>query len=239
MNNMITAKINHVLVIVAHPDDEVLGCGATIAKHKAVGDEVTVLIIADGGSSRVPLLEKIDEVKEVRNQQAEAAALILGVNKVFNLGLPDNRLDTLALLDIVQKIEAILEKIQPSIIYTHFANDLNIDHKIVNQCVLTACRPTPESDNVTKSKVRAIYTFEIQSSTEWLGVNEVMFRPQYIVDVTCYLDKKIQALHAYDSEMRAFPHSRSYEAIEHLAKLRGCQFGLEAAEVFQIERQFW
>lgn len=220
-------KRHTVLTITAHPDDEVLGCGATMAKHSARGDLVYVLLIADGETSR----EKSHGLK--RNHQADAAAKILGIEKVFSLNLPDQRLDTLALLDIVKKIEAVIDEIKPNIIYTHFANDLNLDHRIVNRAVLTACRPLPES------LINAIFTFEIQSSTEWSSIDEAAFKPNHIVDVSDYMEKKSEALHAYSSEMRDFPHSRSYEALEYLAKLRGAQAGVQAAECFQIERQFW
>ena len=220
-------KKNIVLTIAAHPDDEVLGCGATMAKHSARGDLVYVLLIADGETSR----EEYHNLN--RNAQADAAAEILGIEKVFSLNLPDQRLDTLALLDIVKKIEAVIDEIKPNIIYTHFANDLNLDHRIVNRAVLTACRPLPES------LISAIFTFEIQSSTEWSGNDEAAFKPNHIVDVSGFMEKKSEALHAYSSEMRDFPHSRSYEALEYLAKLRGAQAGVQAAECFQIERQFW
>ncbi|MCU7834948.1 MAG: PIG-L family deacetylase [gamma proteobacterium symbiont of Taylorina sp.] len=220
-------KKNIVLTIAAHPDDEVLGCGATMAKHSAQGDLVYVLLIADGETSRVTISTPN------RNIQANEAAKILGINKVFSLNLADQRLDTIALLDIVHKIESVIEEIKPDIIYTHFANDLNLDHQIVNRAVLTACRPLPGS------LINSIFTFETQSSTEWSGIDETAFKANHIVDVSGFMKKKIEALHAYGSEMRDFPHSRSYEALDCLAKLRGAQAGLQAAECFQIERQMW
>jgi len=224
---MNTERRNVVLTIAAHPDDEVLGCGATLAKHSAQGDKVYVLLIADGETARG------QESTTNRNIQADKAAEILGIKKVISLNLADQRLDTMALLDIVQSIESVIESIQPNIIYTHFANDLNLDHQIVNRAVLTACRPLPDS------LIDAIFTFEIQSSTEWSGINKTAFKASHIVNVSGFMEKKMAALRAYDSEMRDFPHSRSYEALDSLAKLRGVQAGFQAAECFQIERQIW
>jgi LmbE family N-acetylglucosaminyl deacetylase len=218
-----------VLVVAAHPDDEILGCGGTLARHVAADDIVHIIILADGETSR----GNIDTLVK-RTQDAERAAAVLGVNLYRLLGLPDNRLDQLPLLDIVQLIEPAISEIRPTIVYTHHGGDLNIDHKITHRAVLTACRPLPDST------IRAIYTFETPSSTEWSsGQQDFPFTPIHIVDISKTLDQKMAALGCYASEMRAFPHARSYEAIESMARFRGAQFGLEAAEVFGVIRQFW
>lgn len=218
-----------VLVVAAHPDDEVLGVGGTIARHAARGDSVTLLIVGEGATSRPGgdggAVERLREA-------AAAAAGILGAGSVRFLGLPDNRLDSLALLDIVQRIEEIGDTVRPAVVYTHHAFDLNVDHRIVHQAVTTAFRPLPGAG------VRDILAFETVSSTEWGGTHgAARFLPQRFVDITPFLETKMQALDAYGEEMRDFPHARSTEAVRALAALRGSQAGVGAAEAFQIVRQ--
>ena len=154
---------NSVLVIAAHPDDEILGCGGTAAKHVSIGDEVNFLIIAEGATSRKNKRKREDCIKELNNLEIEAnnAASILGVNSVKLLDLPDNRLDSLDLIEIVKIVEDNINLLKPNIIYTHHYGDMNIDHEIINRAVLTAARPKP--DNFVKK----IFTFEVLSSTEW------------------------------------------------------------------------
>ena len=146
------------------------------------------------------------------------------------LGLPDNRLDTMPLLDVVKPIEAVVEAVAPEIVFTHHAGDLNVDHRIVHQAVVTACRPLPGSP------VEALYAFETVSSTEWQTEGEA-FRPQLWVDIEAFLPLKLRALEAYEAEMRPFPHARSIKAIEALARVRGAAAGLKAAECFMVVRE--
>ena len=216
-----------VLVIAAHPDDEVLGCGGAIAIHVASGDKVYCIFTSDGVTSRKDsTLGELDK----RNDSATRAHLELGISKTFYLGFPDNGLDTVKLLDIVQKIESIADSIQPQIIYTHHYGDLNIDHQITHRATLTAFRPIP------KSPVREIYTFEVLSSTDFQLAGDVRFTPNYFLDVSDVWSKKIKALKLYDQEMRPPPHSRSYVHIEALAKHRGLSVGLIYAEAFMLVR---
>jgi len=214
---------NSVLVVVAHPDDEVLGCGGTIASHISRGDSVGVVFLADGVSSRVDV---IDSDITMRQQALQGAMEVLGVDCVTNLSFPDNRMDSIPLLDIVQSLEPIIKKLAPSIIYTHHAADLNIDHRITHQAVLTACRPLPNSS------VCQIYGMEIVSSTEWGGV----FEPALYIDITNFVDKKISALNKYIHEVRPAPHSRSIEHVLALARHRGLSVGRGAAEAFTVIR---
>jgi N-acetylglucosamine malate deacetylase 1 len=215
-----------VLVVAAHPDDEVLGCSGTIARHVDNGDKVHVVFMSDGVTSRTYTNHK--EVKE-RKQAAINACHILGVKrKPIFLEFPDNRMDTIALLDIVQTLEKVINKIEPGVVYTHHSGDLNIDHKITNQAVMTACRPQPGFC------VREIYSFEVLSSTEWLTNNP--FIPNYFVDISDALELKVLAIKAYNSELRSFPHARSIESIKALAKYRGASVGVSAAESFKVER---
>ena len=146
-----------VLALVAHPDDEVLGAGGTLALHALRGDEVHIVFLTDGVGAR-----GADRAAEERRAEAAIkAASILGARPPRFLGFPDNCVDRIALLDVVQAIEAVIASVQPATVYTHHAGDLNIDHAICHRAVLTACRPLPGS------KLRRIYAMEVASSTEW------------------------------------------------------------------------
>ena len=225
--------MSFVLVIAAHPDDEVLGCGATMARHADAGDTVDVVIVAEGETSRHDASSAGAEsgVAALR-EAAIAAAKVLGTREPIFLGLPDNRLDSIDMLDLIKMIDRATSALRPDVIYTHSPSDLNIDHRLVANAVNTVFRPLPDAT------FSAVYQFEVLSSSEWadpaMGPG---FRPDYFVNATEYLDRKIEALTAYESEMRPFPHSRSYEAVSVLAKVRGCAAGLEAAEAFETVRR--
>lgn len=216
-----------VLIVAAHTDDEALGCGGTIARHVAEGDTVYAVFMADGVSSRA---QADQEDLENRNAAAERAREILGIQENFYLGLPDNRLDSLPLIEVVQRLEPIIRKLQPNIIYTHHHGDLNVDHRITHQVVLTACRPMPGS------RVQAIYAFEVMSSTEWATPIAEPFLPNHYVDISDQINTKMDALRAYQLEMRDAPHSRSFEHLSHLAQHRGYTVGVMAAEAFVVVR---
>jgi N-acetylglucosamine malate deacetylase 1 len=216
-----------VLVVAAHPDDEVLGCGGTIARHVAEGDLVHIVFYTDGVGARHAVVGAQHESDQaLRNESAVAAADILGAKRPVSLGFPDNRLDSVDLLDLVQALETVSRPIEPTIVYTHWMGDLNVDHRLVYQSVITAFRP----DSRTVSQIRS---FEVPSSTEW-GDKSVTppFRPTSYVDIGRFLNIKLQALDAYRQEMREFPHPRSATAIEALARWRGAESGLMAAEAF-------
>ena len=215
--------MDKILVIAAHPDDEVLGCGATIAKHVQEGNKVQVVFLGDGFSSR--------DDGDNRDNSAESASKVLGCEAPVFLDFPDNQLDTIALLDIVKKIEKVVDDFQPSIIYTHYFGDLNIDHQITHKAVMTACRPQPNFC------VKEIYSFETLSATHWQSPSmKNVFNPNYFVGVSDFMDKKIKALQCYDNEMREAPHARSYESVENLSKFRGSLVGVKNAEAFCVER---
>jgi LmbE family N-acetylglucosaminyl deacetylase len=216
-----------VLVVVAHADDEVLGCGATLARHAADGDAVHVVYVADGVSSRG---EATAADLTARQQSASAAGAILGVRSTTYLGFPDNRLDTVPLLDIVRPLEVILASVRPEVVYTHHHGDLNVDHRITHQALLTAARPLPGSS------LREILAFEVMSSTEWNNPGFAPFLPALFVDVGAHLAAKEKALQAYGAEMRPPPHSRSVEHLRCLAMHRGSCVGLAAAEAFMVVR---
>lgn len=216
-----------VLVVAAHADDETLGCGGTIARHVGEGDEVHLVLMADGVHSRTAS-SKADFVRRI--EASKRAQSILGISFSQSLELPDNKMDSVPLLEIVQKLEPILEEIQPSVVYTHHHGDLNIDHRLTQAAVMTACRPVPGSS------VREIYGFEVLSSTEWATQQGSLFLPDYFVDITWQLRIKLDALEAYAEEMRKIPHSRSMAHAEVLAHHRGYSIGVDAAEAFEVYR---
>jgi LmbE family N-acetylglucosaminyl deacetylase len=219
----------NVLVVAAHPDDEILGCGATMARHAAEGDRVTVLLMADGVGARNP--ENATVALAERQGAARKANKILGVDEVTLLTYPDNRMDTAALLDIVQDMEKVIRQCTPEVVYTHHSGDVNIDHRLVSEAVVVACRSSPGFS------VRQLLFFETASSTEWRPpVSGMSFAPNYFVNISSYLALKLQALEVYSEELRAFPHPRSKTAVAHLAAWRGATVGVEAAEAFELAR---
>ncbi len=223
-----------VLIVAAHPDDEILGCGGIAARHAAAGDRVAALILAEGATARRPRRDGASDSTEIEalRDAARAAAKILGTEPPQFAGLPDNRMDSLALLDIVKRVEETVERLAPGLVYTHHGGDLNVDHRLTHQAVVTACRPLPDAP------VRAIYTFETASSTEWgTAGTDAGFRPTRFVDIGDFLDSKLRALDCYEAEIRPFPHARSREAVEVRARVRGAEAGLAAAEAFEIVRE--
>lgn len=220
-------KTKKVLVVAAHTDDEALGCGGTIAKHVAQGDTVYTVFLADGVTSR-PGATSAE--LELRTAAATKAHSILGIKQSFMLGFPDNRMDAVPILDIVQRLETVIDEVQPSVIYTHHYGDLNIDHRITHQAVMTACRPVPGSP------VKEIYAFEVLSATEWTSPGFCSFTPHFFIDITEHLETKMNALSAYKMEMREPPHSRSNINAKRLAELRGSIIGVGAAEAMMALR---
>jgi len=221
-----------VLVIAAHPDDEILGCGATVARLVTEGHEVEFAILGEGMTSRHANRADAEASKIAGlHRQAHLAAARLGVKNLSLHGLPDNRLDTVPLLDVVKIVEGLVDKLRPEIIYTHHAGDLNVDHGIVHRAVLTATRP------VAPQPVREIYAFEVPSSTEWAFQRlEPVFRPTVFVDVSRTLEAKIAAMECYATELRPFPHPRSPEALRAIAMRWGSVAGFAAAEAFELVR---
>ena len=211
---------NNVLVIAAHPDDEILGVGGTIRKHIQSGDEVTVSILTSGIKSRTDYNQ--DEILKLR-KQSEKALNILGVKKIIYEDFPDNSMDSIPLLEIVKKIEKIKLEINPTRVYTHDSNDLNIDHRVALDAVMAAFRPQP--NEICKE----ILLFEVPSATHW---NIGSFNPKYFVDISDTLETKLEALKEYELEMRDPPHARSIESLRSLATWRGHQIGVYAAEAF-------
>lgn len=219
--------MKNILVVAAHPDDEVLGCGGTIAKHDFEGDKVHVVFMTEGIKSRTQFSEK-DLIK--RAEASKLAKTILNIETINSLRFQDNQMDDIPLLQIVQKLEEIISRIKPTIIYTHHYGDLNVDHQLTHNAVMTACRPIPNFI------VKEIYGFEVLSSTDWANSQKFTFKPNYFVNISKYFSKKITAAKAYEEEMRDPPHSRSLKHIEVLAQHRGFSVGVEMAEAFEVYR---
>lgn len=221
-----------ILVVAAHPDDEVLGCGGTIARSVDQGMTVHVAFLADGVSSRAHEPGgQSDEGLQVRRTAAQKANKILGVNSVSFGDFPDNQMDVVALLDVVKIVEKLIVTHQPDTIFTHHAGDLNIDHRRTHEAVATACRPR------SGHPVKTLLCFEVPSSTEWqVPGTAPCFAPHWFVDISKTLDRKIAALNAYGAELCPWPHPRSWQGVEHLARWRGAIIGAEAAEAFILGR---
>jgi len=223
-----------VLVVAAHPDDELLGCAGTIARHVDAGDTVNIAILAEGATSRDASRQaeaRKDELEGLAHA-AQAAGRILGVASVECLALPDNRMDSIDLLDVVKEVERIMARHRPAIVYTHHVGDVNVDHQVVHRAVYTAARPTPGST------VERLLAFETVSSTEWMPAGSgAAFVPNWFVDISATLERKLEALAVYRSEMRDWPHPRSLRAVEHLARWRGATIGTDAAEAYVLMRQ--
>lgn len=222
----------NVLVIAAHPDDEVLGCGGTMRRLANEGHAVHILIAGEGVTSRYDKRELADAnlLKELHKCSQDAADAV-GAKSLTLKNLPDNRFDSLPLLDVVKVIEEVIKDIQPEVIYTQHGGDLNIDHRVLHQAVLTATRP------MEGQIVREIYAFEVPSSTEWaFGRIDQPFRANYFVDISETLDVKIKAMEFYEPEARPFPHPRSSEALRAIAMRWGSVVGCHAAEPFELVR---
>jgi LmbE family N-acetylglucosaminyl deacetylase len=222
-----------ILVVVAHPDDEVLGCGASIAKWADAGLEPHIMIMAEGVTSRDHEPNREGRSSELRDLAlaAEQSGKVLGAASVTLKKFPDNRMDSVDQLDVVKVVEDQVALLKPDMVVTHHVGDINIDHQIVHQAVVTACRPQPGHP------VRRLLSFEVPSSTEWQSPNfATSFQPNWFEEVVSTWDRKLAALEVYSMELRLWPHPRSISAIEYLARWRGCTIGFEVAEAFQLIR---
>ena len=221
-----------VLVVAAHPDDEVLGAGGTIRRLADEGTEIVIAILGEGFTARAkPPSGDHTQAQDTLHRTAREVGARLGAAEVVLHDFPDNKLDTVPLLDVVQVVERLVEQHLPDTLYTHHPGDLNIDHRTVHQAVLTATRPFPGQP------VREVYAFEVPSSSEWsLDSVGPSFRPNVFVDVSSTLETKIEAMATYESEMRPYPHPRSAEALRATAMRWGSLAGFHAAEPFQLVR---
>lgn len=217
------ASKDSILVIAAHPDDESIGLGGTIHKASKSGHDVDILLLSSGVGSR----DFDRESSSDRLVAAHKALKLLGCRQIIVGEFPDNSFDSIELLTIVKFIENVIAEVQPNIIYTNFHSDLNIDHRLTAEASLVAARPKPGSS------VNELYFYEVLSSTGWqFGAQQ--FRPNYFIDITESLDKKVAALREYGTEMDESPSARSFEAVKALAEFRGNFIGFKYAEAFQV-----
>lgn len=219
-------------VIVAHPDDEVLAFGGTMCRHAEHGDHVHVLFLATGLAARTQDGRVSEEEFEKLRAEAREAGKLMGVEQIEFAEFPDNRMDTVPMLDVVKRISAFIEKTAATLVYTHHVGDLNVDHTIVARAVLTACRPIPGA------QVKRIYAGEILSSSEYSFAQD-RFRPTTYIGIEPYIDRKRDALKCYTGEIRFWPHPRSVKAVALQARMRGAEAGLEAAEALCLLREIW
>ena len=219
--------IYDILIIVAHPDDEVLGCGGLIAKSIEQGLNIKLLCVADGVSARTDGKVNKNDL-EGRRLACKKACSILGLKSIDFLNFQDNQMDKYSLLTIVKQIENIIKINKPKTIITHSQNDLNIDHQIVGKATITACRPE------ANHPVKKLLFFEVPSSSEWqIGLS---FNPNWFEDITPYFKLKLDAMKEYKNELKPSPHPRSLIGIESLAKWRGATIGVDYAEAFELGR---
>jgi LmbE family N-acetylglucosaminyl deacetylase len=225
------------LVIAAHPDDEVLGAGGVIANRTRQGWEVCVVWMTSGVAGRYgsPLQDSPDVLGQQKKLSAESrqALKALGVQRHFNLNFPDNRLDIVSKMDMTQALSKIVQTFKPKVVLTHHHGDYNWDHTLTFAAALMACRPNP-GDFYPEE----IYAFEVLSSTERsYQTAQAVFTPNYFEDISRTIGQKKRALAAYCSEIRPYPHPRSQKGVEILAQKRGLEVGLRYAEAFQLIRK--
>ena len=217
-----------IAAIFAHPDDEVLACGAMLARHADAGDSVRILILATGLAAR----GNTDRAAiEALREHARAASRVLGAETIEFGEFADNQMDAAPLLSVIERVTAFLQEAPPSVIYTHHGGDLNVDHRVVSQAVVTACRPLP---GTPAHEIRAC---EVNSSTEWAASPLAPFEPTIFEPIADTLERKIEALAYYRGKLRNWPHPRSLEGVRALARWRGAQCGHEAAEAFHLIRR--
>ena len=213
-----------ILIVAAHPDDELLGVGGTLKKHLLNGDCVRIIILSKGKTSRKNF--KFKEILKL-NRETNKALKFLGIKKYKIFNFPDNKFDSVPLISIVKTIEEFKKNYKPDRVYTHFLSDLNIDHRITAEATITAFRPLPR-ENCTE-----VLSFEIASSTDLM---KRKFAPNYFVDISRTINAKIKALSFYKSEMRKSPHPRSLNNIKAMSAFRGKQLGVKFAEAFEVIR---
>lgn len=221
-----------VLVIAAHPDDEVYGMGGTIAKLASQGHEVHVLIVTDGCTAQYAGRPDLPEIIAQKHREAMAANALLGVKQVHFGAFPDMKLDTVPHVEVNRLIEETVDAVEPDVVYTHFYGDVNLDHQMVYRSTLVAVRPVPGQC------VRALYAYYVPSSTEWSPqLAHTAFLPNAMEDITGFEGQKEQALLAYQTEARPYPHPRSAQYVRETDRTRGLQWGLGSSEAFCLLRQ--
>jgi LmbE family N-acetylglucosaminyl deacetylase len=224
--------MKNILVVAAHPDDELLGVGGTIRRLADQGCHCRAVILGEGLTSRAEKRSEADfsKLNELK-KDACAAAKTVGYESIDFCDMPDNRFDSMDLLDIVKQISFYVEKYQSDTVFTHHHGDLNIDHRRTCEAVLTACRP------VREYTVKRIFAFETPSSSEWNYTYTEPFKPTVFYDISDTVDAKVLGMKCYRSESAKAPHPRSEEALRALAAWRGSNVGVKCAEAFMSLRE--
>ncbi len=217
----------NILIVAAHPDDEILGVGGTAKKYVDQGKDVITLILSDGISARTDKKEEIQKHRE----KAENVHEKLGSKELILKDFPDQTLDNIELKKLARPIEKTIDKYEPELVFTHHKGDVNQDHRQVFEASLIATRPTRDNP------VKKVLSYEVPSATEWRRLNNDKFLPQVYINMSDYLDDKIEIFNDYFSEVEKYPHPRSEENIKNLAKVRGSNVGFEAAEAFELIRE--
>jgi len=211
------------LIISAHPDDEVIGAGGTIARHVSNGDDMYWCIVTEAHTPPWP-----EGTLAAAREQVEAVRKLLGIRETFFCGFPTVELNTVPYRELCSALTRIIQQTQPVVVYTTPYEDINLDHRIVYDATLVATRP------LAGNSVRRLLAYEI-STTNRFGQH--VFSPNVFVDISDFLNKKLEALACYTAELREFPHPRSLEGVELLARERGLSIGVRAAECFQLIRE--
>jgi LmbE family N-acetylglucosaminyl deacetylase len=216
--------MSKVLVIAPHPDDETLGCGGTLYRHKHEGDELYWCIITEisveAGWS--------EETVQKRDTEIDAVAEKYGFSGVFNFQMPTTKIDTLPLSDLIEKLTEVYKKVGPEVIYMPFAHDVHTDHQLIAKALQSTFKW------FRHPQIKKVLMYETPSETEFNFVDDRTFQPNMFVNISNYLEDKIEVMKIYDSEMRAFPFPRSEKTVRSLAAFRGSQSGYEAAESFEL-----
>jgi len=221
-----------ILVFAAHPDDEALGCMGTLLYFRSKGYKIKISFMSDGESSRKQSANKKMKLIKSRMEQAKLVSKKSKFLEPNFFNLPDNKLDTIPLLSIVKKVENEIKVFKPSVIFTHFEDDLNIDHQITCKSVLTATRPQ------TKLFVKKLYCFETLSNTDFsFKKKNKVFNPNFFVDINKFIKKKLELLKIYKRELKQWPHQRSLRGVKILSNYRGSQIGVKNAEAFMCLRE--
>lgn len=221
-----------ILVIAAHPDDEVLGLGGTIAKYTSAGAEVYLLIVTDGSSSQYRSNERLADILREKEKETADCADLLGIKCVKYGNLPDMKLDIVPHVEINQVIESAIDQFQPTVVFTHFYGDVNKDHRMVYESTLVACRPTHQQC------VKRLFLYSVPSSTEWNAqINHTAFHPNWYEDISGeYAERKYKAMACYHTELRDYPHPRSVDYLRAADIAEGNRVGLLSAESFVLLR---
>lgn len=214
-----------ILILAPHPDDEVLGCGGAIVKHKKRGDKVYLCIV-----TRAYLPDWSEEYINNRPKEIEKANRILGIKKTYFLDFPTAKLDTVPQKELNDSILKVINEVRPKIIYLPYARDISKDHRLVFESAMVAVRPN------AGTCVKKILSYETSSESEG-GKNVKVFVPNVYEDIGEELETKIEAMKAYKSEVKEYPHPRSLEMIKILAQKRGSEAGLRFAESFILIRE--